>query len=188
MDQTSNLVTLFRDYLVDLEKLLDLASSKLTDRGNAELLIEKVILEAERIVVYEQFFLLPVVADRLGTATAETEAARLARLDQLAVGLSTSTEGERAQAFEGLRRAAVELSDHQRSSLLPRVADVFDEAILLELGTHVTPTQETGATHSHPTGIVVGSGRLDPGLPLAARAALTEEVRNREPTIVPVRV
>ncbi|WP_147432018.1 hypothetical protein [Motilibacter peucedani] len=177
---------LFAAYLHDLAELARLARKE-QEEGlrSAQSLVGKLVLESVRVSVYERVFLLPVVADVLPDGSARA---------QSAVGALDSLE-TRAAALEGLDHSSADalapltalvdvvedLARDQLTTLLPAVAEALPERDLMALGERVTPTMESGATHSHPK--VTGGHDLtlwpQRGVTKALRDVLSAEAATR---------
>jgi len=186
MSSRTPLDALFAGYLHDLVQLADLArTEQAAGMRSAGTLVGKLALEAMRISVYERQFLLPVVADVLddGPALVDRELAALDRLEdhvQRLEGLEVAAPGA-GDVLSGLTDCAAEIASSQRHDLLPRLAQALPINDLTALAARVTPTQEPGATHSHPKLPAGHDITLWPGVGMtsALRAALTDEAAAR---------
>jgi hypothetical protein len=177
---------LFAAYLHDLTELARLARKE-QEEGlrSAQSLVGKLVLESVRVSVYERAFLLPVVADVLpdGTARAQGAMAALDALEAHAAALEglDHSSADALTPLTSLVHVVEDLAREQRTSLLPAVADALPERDLLSLGERVTPTAESGPTHSHPK--VTGGHDLtlwpQRGVTKALREVLTSEVSAR---------
>lgn len=186
MSSRTPIDALFAAYLHDLTEIARLACSE-QERGlrSAQSLVGKLVLESVRVSVYERLFLVPVVADVLedGPARARAIAASLNQLEELAralEGLDPRTE-QALPVLSTLKTFVEDLARDQRAVLLPDLAAALPERDLVALGERVTPTAETGATHSHPK--VTGGHDLTlwpkRGVSAALRESLTSEARQR---------
>lgn len=155
MSARTPLDALFAAYLQDLTEMARLAVKE-QEQGlrAAQTLVGKLAMETMRLSVYERVFLLPVVADVVpdGRRVADDTVAKLDGLERLATGLE-DLDPSGADSLEPLRALAhgvEDLAREQRGTLLPAVAAALPDRDLIALGDKVTPTQEAGATHSHP--------------------------------------
>ena len=187
------LVTLFDGYHNDLAQLARVVVSDLAsgDRPGVDLL-GKLALETARIVVYEQYFLLPVLRDAVpdGTAVAAREAARVAGLAermQVLERLPVDAPDFRP-ALIAFARGADELAEQRRASVYPALQTALDDEALADVGSRVTPTAEPGPTHSHPTEAKRYESMWPrPGFLTAMINVFADEVQLREPHATPVR-
>jgi hypothetical protein len=186
------LVDLFDAYHSDLAMLSRLVSGDLNRRRRPAVdLLGKLGLETARLLVYEQFFLLPVLRDAVsdGDAVAAREAERLETVADRMRELEALSPDD--AAFDGALRAYVaavaELGEQRRSTVYPALTNALDRRQLEDIGERVTPTHAAGATHSHPTEAKrYASEWPRPGFLDDMVRVFAEEVRLREPGLVPV--
>lgn len=177
---------LFAGYLHDLAQLAEMARrEQAAGMRSAGSLVGKLALESLRVSVYERQFLLPVVAEVFddGPAVVDRELAALDRLEEHVQGLEglRVADARAGSVLSGLARVTAELAHSQRHGLLPRLAEALPINDLTALAERVTPTQEPGATHSHPK-LPAGHDLTmwpGPGMTSALRAALTDEAAER---------
>jgi hypothetical protein len=186
MSSRTPLDALFAGYLHDLVSLSDMARhEQAAGMRSAASLVGKLALEAMRISVYERQFLLPVAAEVLddGPARVDQELKALDGLEEHVLALEglevASPRG--GEVLSALADYAAQLAQSQRHGILPALADALPVNDLTSLAARVTPTQEPGATHSHPKLPAGHDITLWPGIGMtsALRTALTDEASSR---------
>ena len=142
-------------YHHEIEHLLDLIEELPPGDTRREELVEKLFVEVMRHQVAEVTFLDPLIRMRLDDGD-ETAAAMLTQHEQLETslrGFERLEDGtdEFDAALKSLRAALDDHARHQEHEVLPTLQSSIDTHDLDDVAARMVPTQQAGATMSHPS-------------------------------------
>lgn len=183
MAGSSTPASLLRAYERDLREVLDHALDRLEDGTVDEGMLSKLCLESARLVAYERASLLPVLRDVPdGAELSRVEGERLETLLAAARAVeSTPPDGPVRDVLHALASAADDLARHQVEQTFPLVDSAVPQEALEAIAAGVTPTMQSGPTHSHPTSMTKfdAAGWPRPGFTDAAYDAFLAESADR---------
>ncbi len=163
-------------YHHEIEHLLDLIEERPPGDTRREELVEKLFVEVMRHQVAEVTFLDPLIRMRLDDGD-ETATAMLTQHEQLETslrGFERLEDGtdEFDAALKSLRTALDDHARHQEHEVMPILQSSIDTHDLDDVAARMVPTQQAGATMSHPS--QPGEGTMS----TERRSGLTDRVRD----------
>jgi hypothetical protein len=170
------LTATLKRYHREIDHLLDLIDQLSPGDRRREELVEKLFVEVMRHQVAEVTFVDPLLRMRLddGDDIAAAELTQHEHLEASLRGMERLEDGTDAfeAALRDLRAALDEHARHQEQQVLPQLRETIDSADLDDVAARMLPTQQAGATMSHPS--KPGEGTLSTG----RRVGLTDRVRD----------
>jgi hypothetical protein len=175
-DVRDELSATLKRYHWEIDHLLDLIGQLSPGDHRREELIEKLFVEVMRHQVAEVTFLDPLIRMRVrdGDEIAATELLQHEHLEASLRSLERIEDGTPAfdAALRDLHEALDEHERHQEEQLLPQLRATIDSADLDGVAARMLPTQQAGATMSHPSKPSEGT------LSTKRRVGLTDRVRD----------
>jgi Hemerythrin HHE cation binding domain len=163
-------------YHREIDHLLDLIDQLSPGDSRREDLLEKLFVEVMRHQVAEVTFVDPLLRMRLndGDEIAATELTQHEHLEATLRSLERVEDGTEAfdAALRDLREFLDEHARHQEQQVLPQLRATIDSSDLDDVAARMLPTQQAGATMSHPS--QPGHGTLSTD----RRVGLTDRVRD----------
>jgi hypothetical protein len=163
-------------YHHEVDHLLDLIDEHSPDDRRRGELIGKLFIEVMRHQVAEVTFLDPLVRMRLdrGDELAATELEQHEHLEASLRALERVDDGTDAfeAALQQLRTSLHEHARHQEQFVMPQLQEAIDSKDLDDVAARMMPTEQAGATMSHPSRPGRGTLSIEP------RAGLTDRVRD----------
>lgn len=172
-DELSSTITRYHH---EIEHLLDLIEQLSPGDTRREELVEKLFVEVMRHQVAEVTFLDPLIRMRLDDGD-EIAATVLTQHEQLEASLRAFERLEDGTdefdaALTNMRATLDEHARHQEHEVLPMLQSSIDSTDLDDVAARMLPTQQAGATMSHPS--LPGKGTMSTD----RRAGLTDRVRD----------
>ncbi len=171
-----DLTATLKQYHHEIDHLLDLIDEHPPGDGRREELIGKLFVEVMRHQVAEVTFVDPLIRMRIddGDDVAAAELGQHEQLEASLRGLERVDDGTQdfESALHELRASLHDHAGHQERQVLPLLYAAIDNSDLNDVAARMEPTQQAGATMSHPS--LPGEGTLS----TQPRVGLTDRVRD----------